>query len=1202
MLFHLEMSLFRNRHSNKSSYLIHNMGDNYLYANKWQPGPDPLELESKLKILTPPSAESTKKSIEYLRHNIENEWIPEEERYGLGDILAKKNYELFEHSQIESFAQEFQLWLMGRSRFNQEKWPNTNTYRTLWRSKSLLHLEDVRNYLTSFIDKRMNFQSKLVKLYLNGPKNLEESFIYFKYLVYGSFLEMDSSAYLQPIYAQFTDRPADGRELLLPPYKQALKEKESEAELKLDSNDDITKKARVIRKMVEDPYYPYDPIAKSEYIQTFIDQYGLMNEDDGDKYLEQIFGITIDDLAAAVGSRGSAKKHLRTAFKELTNKSLKSNPDALRSEAHKFASSVDKRFKSFMNNYNRHWKRHFLNGGANPPEPPDFNNNNNAQDDDDDLGYYEDKGYQGGGGDDDDDDDKGGGWAAAWQSFWNLASTYLYPQPQPQQLQRQPTPPPAQPALPPPATQQIQRQPTPPPATQQIVPAGEPNYTFRRHRRDPPESGGGGALLTAMPSAPSSLVDLVNQNPDIHPDTKAALAAHTAASQAVNDGTHVVDSLIRNLGGGAIVDARSFEDFSTAVERYVKYATRTEDNSGFIDHLSRHLSEGTLEGLYKEINTKQPGFLKKLMRYVGSVAPHLMWTALQTVTPLPRQALQATAVAGILFDVMGFHKIVGLHQVIGERPITDWTLGTLNWVVDNAISRVNRYVFPPTPMAAAIEAAAGEHVEVAQHLTRKWDYEQQTFADYNAHLQKLTRGRTDLFLQGKSGQPMQLKHISGQILNNTPHAGEVLNPSKFIQKSIFQELTPVSGYSNLVKNQHGDTFLLSQTHKDYVIDPKFENAPDTIPHTYSYEEWIKNYSRSAQSAATSAIETAGNYVPYAAGAAAGLLVVYGLVNHYMAGGTDHPSPVATRPTTADVLLGPPQPQPQPPQPQPSRPQPPQPQPLPPQPQPQQPQPSPELVEEFWDTLMDNAYKGDDTLANLDRGTDDSQENFNKYNYDNDEMFDVPLTRDQFTHYIINREDSATKFVDDYLDKGMFSNYTPKDEDEREDYNAFIQILNQMHAAKNLRKVTPGWIDSQMLEQGRSISPTTAFFLYHYLNRMNDFSRPIGVSKPTGYANAALIEAANLLKMEVMDMGNTAEAQDTRKRLIEYAQKTDASALSKSDLYHLIPLMIESKNIKNIINGLRTSTPVDRTQSQLRYAHRKSTPLNRRLIRNLNVNN
>ena len=109
----------------------------------------------------------------------------------------------FEFRRIKSkinqeFIDDFILWVQGRSKYNQKKVTLKKVFvdddgqidirefsadGTPWGNKPLHHVKGVDEFLEQAIDRRSDTVKRITKLKLYGPRNINEAYLYYKYIV-----------------------------------------------------------------------------------------------------------------------------------------------------------------------------------------------------------------------------------------------------------------------------------------------------------------------------------------------------------------------------------------------------------------------------------------------------------------------------------------------------------------------------------------------------------------------------------------------------------------------------------------------------------------------------------------------------------------------------------------------------------------------------------------------------------------------------------------------------------------------------------------------------------------------------------------------------------------------------------------------------------------------------------------------------------
>lgn len=152
---------------------------------KYKPPADPLELEAQLKEMIPLPHVSKRQWDEwYNRYVDENSTVK--------FIKAQKESAATEKNINTTFVLEFKQWLQGRSRWNVDVRPDGYRKCTPWGPQNLFFLPGVTDYLRSYLGKKSAYQLKLALLYMRGPRDLNEAFIYYKFLVRGDELENEN--------------------------------------------------------------------------------------------------------------------------------------------------------------------------------------------------------------------------------------------------------------------------------------------------------------------------------------------------------------------------------------------------------------------------------------------------------------------------------------------------------------------------------------------------------------------------------------------------------------------------------------------------------------------------------------------------------------------------------------------------------------------------------------------------------------------------------------------------------------------------------------------------------------------------------------------------------------------------------------------------------------------------------------------------
>lgn len=213
-------------------------GDSERDNIKYKPPADPLELEAQLKEMIPLPHVSKRQWDEWYTRYVESNKTAQ-------FLKAQKDSAAVEKNINTTFVLEFKQWLQGRSRWNVEVRPDGYRRCTPWGPQNLFFLPGVTDYLRSYLGKKAAYQLKLALLYMRGPRDLNEAFIYYKFLVRGDELE-NENGYLDDtleyfpwgktfqMYSGLKNGVDSGNGLGWPTNKQAAEQDLADAELRSD--------------------------------------------------------------------------------------------------------------------------------------------------------------------------------------------------------------------------------------------------------------------------------------------------------------------------------------------------------------------------------------------------------------------------------------------------------------------------------------------------------------------------------------------------------------------------------------------------------------------------------------------------------------------------------------------------------------------------------------------------------------------------------------------------------------------------------------------------------------------------------------------------------------------------------------------------------------------------------------------------------
>ncbi len=165
---------------------------------KYKTPPDIITVENKLKTLKLTAEQQNELLMTVLDANISNATTKAEKK-AWSDLKVKRKSKTMVKRLEEAFIEEFNLWLHGRSKYNKVSEEKTRfvaevaghgavvenyvKHYTPWGNKPLTFLPDVQKYLEGPILNRDHVIKVLTKLKLTGPRNIDEAWVYYKYIV-----------------------------------------------------------------------------------------------------------------------------------------------------------------------------------------------------------------------------------------------------------------------------------------------------------------------------------------------------------------------------------------------------------------------------------------------------------------------------------------------------------------------------------------------------------------------------------------------------------------------------------------------------------------------------------------------------------------------------------------------------------------------------------------------------------------------------------------------------------------------------------------------------------------------------------------------------------------------------------------------------------------------------------------------------------
>ena len=167
---------------------------------KFFPDPDPFEVEASKKVIEPPTAVfdyALDDTILHARQQDDPGW------QGMALKLGEKRYQETESTIRDTYAERFRAWLRGNcsgvnpaNGLSSQKEVDDLAQQDLARQIRVGKLDPSRarferlpgvsDYLDSFVDAQAKFEQKLIMLQLHGPKDLDDAYLYYKFIVHGT--------------------------------------------------------------------------------------------------------------------------------------------------------------------------------------------------------------------------------------------------------------------------------------------------------------------------------------------------------------------------------------------------------------------------------------------------------------------------------------------------------------------------------------------------------------------------------------------------------------------------------------------------------------------------------------------------------------------------------------------------------------------------------------------------------------------------------------------------------------------------------------------------------------------------------------------------------------------------------------------------------------------------------------------------------
>lgn len=145
-------------------------------AQKFGPPKHPIQVEATLKTLQPTHTHVHRRMNEYASRVLSTT-TDRDLRAGVAAEAAHDDWQHRKEIIADEFKDGFDAWMAGNS-----KWNNKKCF-TPWGRQPLFYLPGVVPYYDRQIDVHEDFRKCLLDLERNGPQNLNQSWLYYKYIV-----------------------------------------------------------------------------------------------------------------------------------------------------------------------------------------------------------------------------------------------------------------------------------------------------------------------------------------------------------------------------------------------------------------------------------------------------------------------------------------------------------------------------------------------------------------------------------------------------------------------------------------------------------------------------------------------------------------------------------------------------------------------------------------------------------------------------------------------------------------------------------------------------------------------------------------------------------------------------------------------------------------------------------------------------------
>lgn len=168
---------------------------------KWDCPPDMFTVEERLKTLQLTEDQADRMALTYYQVEM-NRTKDKDTHQKWASLYVKTQAKLIKKELRESFVEDFQMWLQGRSKYCQpfikipikQRDGSTKLVErkaTPWGNKGLLHLPEVKDWLGKPVLNRDRVIKKIAELEMGPLNTIEDCWLYYKYITRGIAVDGD---------------------------------------------------------------------------------------------------------------------------------------------------------------------------------------------------------------------------------------------------------------------------------------------------------------------------------------------------------------------------------------------------------------------------------------------------------------------------------------------------------------------------------------------------------------------------------------------------------------------------------------------------------------------------------------------------------------------------------------------------------------------------------------------------------------------------------------------------------------------------------------------------------------------------------------------------------------------------------------------------------------------------------------------------